>query len=172
MEIWCSFKNVVKEKNAACYGIFNGLGDQSISFALQLSSSVLQVFVSLNHMFLKSGGRSAVLWSQWRSVVKWYRMPFSLDVSWLKLLLQICMNLPLRSYQVMCQGIAFSWLDLDTMIYNAAVKKSALQFLHFTKKMPALKHRWESRAGDYMGRWYAMHKYTLTASGFDTMLLC
>lgn len=36
MENWCEFKNVVKEKNAAWYGIFNGLGDHSIGFALQL----------------------------------------------------------------------------------------------------------------------------------------
>lgn len=46
------------------------------------------------------------------------------------------MNMSLRSYQVMSQGVAFTWLALDTINYNAAVKESSLQFLPFTKKMP------------------------------------
>lgn len=157
MENWCEFKNVVKEKNAAWYGIFNGLRDHSIGFALQLSSSCLQVFMSLNHMLLKSGGGSAVSWSQWRNIVKWYKMPFSLDVSWLKLLLQICMSLPLRSDQVMSQGIALSWLALDTVIYRCSCKIISFTVTSFPKKCLPSNTGTESRAGDYTGRWYAMH---------------
>lgn len=126
----------------------------------------------LNHMFLKSGGGSAVSWSQWRSTVKWYRMPFSLDVFWLKLLLQICMNLPLRSDQVMFQSVASSWLALDTIIYRCSCEIISFKVASFHQRNACpQRQRWESRAGDYMGRWYAMHKH-MTASGFDTKLLC
>lgn len=110
-------------------------------------------------MFLKSGGGSAVSWSRWRSIAKWYRMPFSLDVSWLRLLLQICMNLPLRSDQVMFQGVAFSWLALDTIIYRCSCEIISFTVASFHQRNASPQRQGqESRAGDYMGRWYSMHK--------------
>lgn len=127
----------------------------------------------LNYMVLKSRGGSAVSWSLWRSILKWYRMPFSLDISWLKWYRQICMNLPLRSDQVMSQGVASSWLVLDTIIYRCSCEIISFTVASFHQRNPCpQRHGQESRAGDYMGRWYAMHKHTSTASGFDTKLLC
>lgn len=160
-------KNVVKEKSAAWYWIFNGLGDHSTGFALQLSSSLLQVFMSLKHTFLKSRGGPAVSWSRWRSIVKWYRMPFFLDVSWLKLLLQICMYLPLRYEQVVSQGVAFPWLALDTIIYRCSCKIISFTVASFHQRNACPQtERWGSRAGDYMGRWYVMHKRTSHAQTY------
>lgn len=63
------------------YGIFNGHRDHSIGFTLQLPSSLLQLLMSLKQMFLTSEAGSAMLRPQWRNIIQWYKMPFSLDVS-------------------------------------------------------------------------------------------
>lgn len=71
----------MKEKNATQYGIFDSHRDDSVGFISHLSSSFLQLLMSLNHTLFTSEGGSAVWWPQWRNVVQWYKMPFSLDVS-------------------------------------------------------------------------------------------